>query len=607
MKNIEGYTEEEQVVERMKRMKKTKIVCTIGPTTDNKEIIKELMKNGMNAARLNFSHGSHEEHKNRIDMIKEARKELKKHIAIVLDTKGPEIRTHKFENDTVELVQGTEFSIYCGEEILGDATKCSVTYSNLNEDIEPKDIILINDGLVALEVVEVEDKVIKTIVKNSGVIGNNKGINVPNVAINLPALTEKDVSDLKFGAANEVDIVAASFIRKASDVLDIRKVLAKNGGESIQIFSKIENRQGVNNIDEIIKFSDGIMVARGDLGVEIPAEEVPVVQKMIIEKCNIAGKPVITATQMLDSMIRNPRPTRAEASDVANAIFDGTDAIMLSGETANGKYPIEVVKTMANIAKTAEKHINYDSKLYHSRKSHIPNVSNAISLATCTTAIELNAAAIITATQSGHTTKQVSKYRPQCPIIAVTPSEKVARSLALNWGVYSITTEKVDNTDELMDKCAKVSLDAGYVKRGDLVVMVAGVPANFVGSTNMMKVHIIGDILLQGIGTIEKTSYGTAFYAENAKDAQDNMPSGSILVVNRLGREYIDLIDKAEAIIVEEDEMSSSVIIECTSKDIPIIYNSADAKSIIKTGSFITIHSKKGVGIVYSGKANVSK
>ncbi|GAA0125228.1 pyruvate kinase [Clostridium sp. ATCC 25772] len=587
-------------------MKKTKIVCTIGPTTDNKEIIKELMKCGMNAARLNFSHGSHDEHKNRIDMIKAARSELKKYIAIVLDTKGPEIRTHKFENGTVELIQDTEFVIYCKEEIIGDETKCSVTYGNLYEDVEPKDTILINDGLVALEVQRIEGTKVYTTVRNTGIIGDNKGINVPNVAIKLPALTEKDISDLRFGAENDVDVVAASFIRKASDVLDIKKVLSKAGAEHIQVFSKIENRQGVNNIDDIIKFSDGIMVARGDLGVEIPAEEVPVVQKMIIEKCNIAGKPVITATQMLDSMIRNPRPTRAEASDVANAIFDGTDAIMLSGETANGKYPVEVVKTMANIARTAENYINYDSKLNYSRKSHIPNVSNAISLATCTTAAELNASAIITATQSGHTTKQVSKYRPKCPIIAVTPSERVARSLALNWGVYAIQAEKIDNTDELMENCAKVSLEKGYVKRGDLVVMVAGIPANFVGSTNMMKVHVIGDILIQGTGTIETTAYGTALCVDNVKEAVDNIDEGEILVVKRLGREYCDVIDKVSGIIVEEDEMSSSVVIDCTAKDIPIIYSAVDAMEIIKTGAFITLHSNKGVGIVYSGRANIS-
>lgn len=585
-------------------MKKTKIICTVGPTTDDKEIVKNLIKLGMNAARLNFSHGSHEEHKRRIDMVKEVRKELNRHTAIILDTKGPEIRTGKFEGNTVELTEGTNFTIYAGEEILGDETKCSVTYNKLHEDVETGDTILINDGLVALEVQSIEGNKVHTLVKNTGVIGNNKGVNVPGVAINLPSLTDKDIADLKFGIENEIDIVAASFIRKASDVLDIRKVLNKNGGENIQIFSKIENRQGVNNIDEIIKYSDGIMVARGDLGVEIPAEEVPVVQKSIIKKCNEAGKPVITATQMLDSMIRNPRPTRAEASDVANAIFDGTDAIMLSGETANGKYPVEVVKTMAQIAITAEEHINYEENLKKKRKSHIPNVPNAISLATCNTAMDLKASAIITATQSGHTARQVSKYRPECNIIACTPYEKVARSLALNWGVYPILTPKTETTDELIQNSAEIALSAGYVKKGDLVVIAAGIPMNYVGSTNMMKVHIIGDILLQGKGTNNVSAFGTALHVTDAKDALNKLEDGEIIVVKRLGREFMEILDKVAGIIVEEDEMSSSVVIECAAKDIPIIYNASGASTIIKSGCFITMDPKRG--IVYSGRANIS-
>lgn len=585
-------------------MKKTKIICTVGPTTDDKEIVKNLIKLGMNAARLNFSHGSHEEHKRRIDMVKEVRKELNRHTAIILDTKGPEIRTGKFEGNTVELTEGTNFTIYAGEEILGDETKCSVTYNKLHEDVEIGDTILINDGLVALEVQSIEGNKVQTLVKNTGVIGNNKGVNVPGVAINLPSLTDKDIADLKFGIDNEIDIVAASFIRKASDVLDIRKVLNKNGGENIQIFSKIENRQGVNNIDEIIKYSDGIMVARGDLGVEIPAEEVPVVQKNIIKKCNEAGKPVITATQMLDSMIRNPRPTRAEASDVANAIFDGTDAIMLSGETANGKYPVEVVKTMAQIAITAEEHINYEENLKKKRKSHIPNVPNAISLATCNTAMDLKASAIITATQSGHTARQVSKYRPECNIIACTPYEKVARSLALNWGVYPILTPKTETTDELIQNSAEIALSAGYVKKGDLVVIAAGIPMNYVGSTNMMKVHIIGDILLQGKGTNNVSAFGTALHVTDAKDALNKLEDGEIIVVKRLGREFMEILDKVAGIIVEEDEMSSSVVIECAAKDIPIIYNATGASTIIKSGCFITMDPKRG--IVYSGRANIS-
>lgn len=474
-------------------MKKTKIVCTMGPTTNSKEIIKSLIESGMNAARLNFSHGSHEEHLGRINMVKEARKELGKHIAILLDTKGPEIRTGNFEGGNVELQEGSKFDVYCGEEILGDATKCSITYKELYKDVKPGDRLLINDGLVALVIEAIEGTVIKTTIENTGVIGNHKGVNVPGVKLNLPALTEKDIADLLFGIQCEVDMVAASFIRKGSDVVAIRNLLKENGGKDIQIISKIENQEGVDNIDEILKNSDGIMVARGDLGVEIPAEEVPIVQKMIIEKCNNAGKAVITATQMLDSMIRNPRPTRAEASDVANAIFDGTDAIMLSGETANGKYPIEVVQTMARIAIKAEEYLSYKEIFKKRTKGFTANVPDAISIATCSTAMELNAPAIITATQSGQTAKQISKYRPECMILACTPYERVARALALNWGVVPAITPQLVDTDDLIAKTTKIALKENYVENGDIVVIVAGVPMNYIGSTNMMKVHIIGE------------------------------------------------------------------------------------------------------------------
>lgn len=472
-------------------MKKTKIVCTMGPTTNEKEIVKELILNGMNAARLNFSHGTHEEHKARIEMVKSVRKELGTHTAILLDTKGPEIRTGDFENETVELQQGSKFVLHCDEDIIGDETKCSITYKNLYEEIKVDDRILINDGLVSLKVLEVEDKSIITEVENTGVIGNHKGINVPGVKLNLPALTEKDIEDLKFGVDNEVDIVAASFIRKGSDVLEIRKVLNNFHGNDIKIFSKIENQEGLDNIDEIIINSDGIMVARGDLGVEIPTEDVPVVQKMIIEKCNKAGKPVITATQMLDSMIRNPRPTRAEASDVANAIFDGTDAIMLSGETANGKYPVEAVKTMTSIARKTEQYLNYDIHFNKRKKNSVSNVPNAISIATCTTARDLKAVAIITATQSGQTAKRISKYRPEATIIACTPCEKVARSLALSWGVLPLIIPRVESTDELIERSSEIVLKENYAQKGDLVIFVAGIPINNIGSTNMMKVHHI--------------------------------------------------------------------------------------------------------------------
>ncbi|MFT5873020.1 MAG: pyruvate kinase [Clostridium sp.] len=586
-------------------MKKTKIICTVGPASDNSETIKSLIDAGMDASRHNFSHGDHAEHKIRMDLVKQLRVECNKHIAIILDTKGPEIRTGDFAAGKVELKEGSKFTIVCGEAVVGDETICSVTYNKLYEDVKPNDTILIDDGLVGLVVQEVKGKKIICKVANTGMVGNHKGVNVPGVAINLPSLTERDVEDLKFGVEQKVDIIAASFIRKASDVLDIRHVLNENGGAEIQIFSKIENREGVNNIDDIIRFSDGIMVARGDLGVEIPTEEVPIVQKMIIGKCNAAGKAVITATQMLDSMMRNPRPTRAESSDVANAIFDGTDAIMLSGETANGKYPLEAVEIMSKIAKAAENVLNYEENLKKKRKIHIPNVPNAISLATCNTAMELNASAIITATQSGNTARKVSAYRPECPVIAVTPYESVARSLALNWGVYAICAAKVESTDELIEKSVNIALEAGYVEKGDLVVMAAGIPANFVGSTNMMKVHIVGDILLQGKGNISSSACGTAHYVKTVKEANIYMQDGDILVVKRLNREYIDILGKVSGIIVEEDELSSSVVSECTSKGIPIIYNATGAAEIIKTGSFITMDA--GRGIVYSGRANIKK
>ena len=414
-------------------MRKTKIICTIGPASENRETLTQIFKAGMNASRHNFSHGDHEEHGGRIKLVQQISKELNKPVSIILDTKGPEIRTGNFADGKVELKEGDNFLIKCGEEVIGDKTKCSISYKELYLDVVPGNMILIDDGLVGLEVEKVEGKDIHCIVRNSGVVGSKKGVNVPGVSINLPAITEKDIEDLKFGIKIGVNIVAASFVRKASDVLQVRKILNENGGEHVLIFSKIENQEGVNNLDEILKFSDGIMVARGDLGVEIPIEQVPLVQKMMIEKCNYAGKPVITATQMLDSMIRNPRPTRAEASDVANAIFDGTDCIMLSGETANGKYPVDAVKIMSRIAEEAENQLNYEASLKKKRKEHIPNVSNAISLAACNTAMELNASAIITATQSGYTAKNVSKYRPECPIIAITPYESVAKNLSVIW------------------------------------------------------------------------------------------------------------------------------------------------------------------------------
>ncbi|AYE34113.1 pyruvate kinase [Clostridium septicum] len=471
-------------------MRKTKMICTIGPASEKPEILSKIIEAGMNASRHNFSHGDHEEHKARILLVKELAKKYNREIAVMLDTKGPEIRTGKFEPKKIELQAGAEFTVYAGGDVIGDATKCSVTYEGLANDVKPGNVILIDDGLVGLEVKSIEGNKIHCVVKNTGFVGTHKGVNVPGVSIKLPALTEKDIADLKFGCEIGVNLVAASFIRKASDVETIRKILAENGGEHIQILSKIENQEGVDNIDSIIEASDGIMVARGDLGVEIPMEKLPAVQKMIIEKCNIAGKPVVTATQMLDSMIRNPRPTRAEVSDVANAIYDGTDAIMLSGESANGDWPVEAVETMAKIAAEAEKQLSYKVAVSNA-KSHIPAIGGVISRAAANAASELKASAIISSTQSGATAKRLSQCRPDCPIVAVTPDEKVAKKLAICFGVNPIVGEKMQSTDHMMERSVEIAKENGYVAAGDTVVVAAGVPVHTVGSTNLLKISIV--------------------------------------------------------------------------------------------------------------------
>ena len=471
-------------------MRKTKMICTIGPASESPEVLSKIIEAGMNASRHNFSHGDHAEHAGRINLVKELAKKYNKEIAIMLDTKGPEIRTGKFEPKKVELKAGDNFVIYAGEEVIGDTTKCTVTYEGLANDVKAGDTILIDDGLVGLKVESIDGKKINCKVMNTGFVGTHKGVNVPGVSIKLPALTEKDISDLKFGCEIGVNLVAASFIRKAADVEAIRKVLVENGGEHIQIFSKIENQEGVDNIDAIIEASDGIMVARGDLGVEIPMEKLPAVQKMIIGKCNEAGKPVITATQMLDSMIRNPRPTRAEVSDVANAIYDGTDAIMLSGESANGDWPVEAVETMAKIAVEAENQLHYEIATSKAKK-HIPAIAGVISRAAANAAFELQASAIISSTQSGATAGRLSQCRPDCPIVAVTPDEKVAKKLALFFGVYPVVSGKMQSTDHMMEESVRVAETNGFVKKGDTVVIAAGVPVDKIGATNLLRVSVV--------------------------------------------------------------------------------------------------------------------
>ncbi|GIO88464.1 pyruvate kinase [Paenibacillus faecis] len=468
-------------------MRKTKIVCTIGPSSESLDNTKKLIMAGMNVARLNFSHGDFEEHGNRIKTIRQASEELGKSIAILLDTKGPEIRTGKLKEEPIELVQD-EFITLTTEEILGDKDRISITYKELPGDVEVGSTILIDDGLIGLTVVDIQGTEIKCRIVNGGTIKSKKGVNVPGVNISLPGITEKDANDIIFGIEQGIDFIAASFVRKASDVLEIRQLLERHNATHIQIISKIENQQGVDNLDEILEVSDGLMVARGDLGVEIPAEDVPLVQKRMIEKCNRVGKPVITATQMLDSMQRNPRPTRAEASDVANAIFDGTDAIMLSGETAAGKYPVESVLTMSRIAEKAESALEYREIFIKQSNAQQTTVTEAISQAVANSALDLNAKAIITSTETGYTARMVSKYRPKAPIIAVTTEDQTLRRLALNWGVTPVKGQLASSTDEMFDNAMKGGLDSGLVKEGDLVVITAGIPLGRSGSTNLVKI-----------------------------------------------------------------------------------------------------------------------
>jgi len=579
--------------------KKTKIVCTIGPASESIDTLKELIKSGLNVCRLNFSHGNYEEHGKRIDNIKVARNEMKLPIAILLDTKGPEIRTGKFSSPEVNLVEGQNFIITM-EDVLGDETKCTVSYKELVNDVKPGNQILIDDGLVGLAVKEVKGQEILCIVQNAGTIKDNKGVNVPNVKINLPAITPKDKKDIEFGIEKGIDFIAASFVRKASDVLAIREILEENNATNIQIISKIENQEGVDNIDEILEVSDGLMVARGDLGVEIPTEDIPIVQKELIKKCNILGKPVITATQMLDSMIRNPRPTRAEVTDVANAIFDGTDAIMLSGETAAGKYPLESVKTMASIAIRAEQTLDYEELLKTKVKLRQLNITNAISHATCTTAIDLKASAIITATASGYTARMVSSYRPSAPIIAATNSEMVMRQMGLVWGVYPLLAEKGLSTDDVFEKSVQSALDMDYISSGDLVVITAGVPVGIAGTTNLINVHIASEILIRGVGV------GTTNISGRARlitDSNMEIEQGDIIVASSTDKDMMNIINKASAIITEEGGLTSHAAVVGVSLGIPVIVSATNALKLIEDNETITIDAQSG--LVYKGEVKM--
>lgn len=586
-------------------MQKTKIVCTIGPASESLETLQSLMKAGMNVARLNFSHGSHEEHSARIQNIRQAAKNTGNTVAILLDTKGPEIRTHEMENGSIELESGKD-AVISMTQVLGTPEKFSITYEGLINDVHPGSSILLDDGLIGLLVtgIDREKGEIGVRILNSGTLKNKKGVNVPGVSVNLPGITEKDADDIRFGIEQDVDFIAASFVRRTSDVLDIRELLEKNNATHIQIIPKIENQEGVDNIDEILEVSDGLMVARGDLGVEIPAEEVPIVQKKLIKKCNLLGKPVITATQMLDSMQRNPRPTRAEASDVANAIFDGTDAIMLSGETAAGTYPLEAVQTMHNIAVRAEAELQMkDIPPRRRNNTGRMTMTDAIGQSVAKTAEALEVKAIIAPTSSGHTARMISRYRPKASIYAVTDSERVTRSLSLVWGVFPLMGLSVSSTDEMLDNAVVHCLEEGVISHGELVVLTAGVPVGESGMTNLMKIHVVGDILLKAQGIGRHSAYGKVVTAKTSSEALEKVKPGDILVTYGTDRDMMPAIEKCSAIITEEGGLTSHAAVVGINLGIPVIVDVEGALATLSDGQEITVDAARG--IIYNGHANV--
>lgn len=582
-------------------MRKTKIICTLGPATDNPEMIMALIKAGMNVARLNFSHGTHAEHGARIDMVREAARELGAYIAVMLDTRGPEIRTGTLKNGKVNLVNGQKF-ILTSRPVEGDEHAVQISYAGLPAEVKPGTRIMIADGFIQLQVEAVEGPDIICRVLYGGELGERKGVNVPGVRCELPFLDQKDIDDINFGLDKGIDFIAASFVRTPEDVLAIRR-LVEERGENTEIIAKIESQEGIQNLDDIIKVADGIMVARGDLGVEIPTEEVPLVQKAIIEKCNRAGKAVIIATQMLESMCSVPRPTRAEASDVANAIFDGADALMLSGETAAGKFPREAVETMARIASRTEEVLPYEEILKRKRFQGNISVTDAISYATCATAADLDASAIITATQSGSTARMVSKYRPHSRIIAATPDEKVARRLNLIWGVTPLLVNKMSGTDEMINESVNAALKAGLIEEGALVVITAGVPSGVPGTTNLLKVHVVAEVLVKGTGLGKRSATGVVRKVVDPVKARETFQPGDILVTRSTDRDYVPLFEIAGAVVAEEGGLTSHAAIVGLNLDVPVVVGAQGAMDILEEGSLVTVDTVRGQ--VYRGVTKV--
>lgn len=581
-------------------MRKTKIICTIGPASEDAGQLRQMISAGMNVARLNFSHGANDEHKRRMERVREAARELERPVAIMLDTKGPEIRTGLLEEGQVCLQAGQRF-VLTSREIKGDENGVQVSYAPLAREVGKGSIILLSDGLISLQVEESRGEDLICTVVNGGVLGEKKGINVPGVRINMPFLSQKDIDDIHFGIDQEVDFIAASFVRSAEDVLEIRRILEEKNAV-IDIIAKIESQGAVDNLEDIIKVADGIMVARGDLGVEIPAEDVPLVQRKIVAQCNAAGKIVIVATQMLDSMINNPRPTRAEVSDVANAIFEGADAIMLSGETAAGKYPLAAVETMARIAKRAEESINYKEILARKGLQGNLSVTDAISHACCTIAGNLGIPSIITPTQTGTTARMIAKYKPAADILAVTSHEKVLRKLTLVWGVYPVLARETSGTDELLDEALNCCLEKEYIKRGDMVVLSAGSPTGISGGTNLIKVHIVGEILAYGMGIGNRPVSGTVRVIIHDDDLHKIQP-GDIIVTNAASPALSAYLDKIKGLIAEVGGLTSDAAIIGLNAGIPVIVGCNGATAIFQDDMLVTVDTSHGR--IYNGLTKV--
>ena len=575
-------------------MRKTKIVCTLGPSTDREGVLREMIQAGMNVARFNFSHGTHAEHKARLDALKALREELDAPVAAVLDTKGPEVRLKDFAGGRVHLTAGQEFTLTT-VQVEGDAHRCSITYGELPGDVKAGDTILLDDGLVRLTVLETSETEIRCRVENDGDMKNHKGVNVPGVRLNMPYMSQQDRDDLLFGAEQGFDYVAASFVRSAADVRELRHVLDK-AGSRMRIIAKIENQEGVSNLPEILDAADGIMVARGDMGVEIDFAEIPLIQKDMIARCVACGKPVITATQMLDSMMENPRPTRAEITDVANAIYDGTSAIMLSGETAAGRYPVESVKTMDAIARRTESDINHVKRMAQMAGGRNRlSVAAATAHAACTTAQEIGADAILTVSQRGTTARLVSRFHPGTPIIACLLDQQVRRQMALYWGVEPIMMPYASSTDELVDFAVQAAAQAGVVHEGDLVVVTAGVPVGVAGTTNMIRIQQVGGALVNAVGIGEKKASGPLCICRSTDEVAEKFQPGDVLVVPYTTNELLPYIRQAAAVITEEASVECHTATIGLALDKPVIVGAAGAVQRLADGTMVTVDCARGL------------